>query len=383
MAREQPAELARLFGAAVDAGHQHPGEVHRAAAPFRVAAHGGGECLDVVARVDRNEARTFFGEGRRQGQDQPVGMAFLRVALDLGQEADGRDRDAVSPDVGAAGVAQEGGGPDHVLVVLEGLALALEHDAGDRPLRPLPAHREDLLHDLPGLEVAAEARAPGLAEVAAERAADLGGHADAPPRAQERDANRLEHVAVRSPEEVLHEGIDGAASPVHDLEPRRPAPRDDLAAEGRGEAAHAVQVVSVLSHHAPDDAPGEGEVEIGPGRGQALRGVAAEVEAHLEADRPALTLHLDLHVVLADVEDAHALDHVALPDEPIVEECDRSAVPRADGVQPELRLVRDDGVGRRRGLDRLEGGRRGARRSSGGNDETRRGRRRSCPCSFR
>ena len=82
----------------------------------------------------------------------------------MGSTPDGRDRDAVAAHARAAGIAQHLRGADHVVVVLEGLALALEHDARDRPLRRLAADGEHLLDHLPGLEVAREAEPARLAE---------------------------------------------------------------------------------------------------------------------------------------------------------------------------------------------------------------------------
>ena len=126
-------------------------------------------------------------------------MALVGVALDQGQEAHGRDGDAVAADLAAPGRAQDLGRADDVVVVLEGLALALEHDPGHGPLGRLAADGEDLLHHLPGLEVAGEAQAARLAEGAGQRAADLRGHAHAVARPLQGDAHRLEQGAVRGP----------------------------------------------------------------------------------------------------------------------------------------------------------------------------------------
>ena len=166
-------------------------------------------------------------------------MALVGVALDLGQEAHRRDRDAVGADPGARGVAQDARGLDDVVVVLEGLALALEDGAGQRPLGRLAADGERLLDHLPRLEVPEEAEAAGLAEGAAEGAADLRGEAHAPARLLEGDAHRLEDAPVAGAEEVLDERVDGAAPAVDHLEPVEAAPRAQLGREGLRQAAHA------------------------------------------------------------------------------------------------------------------------------------------------
>ena len=99
--------------------------------------------------------------------------------------------------------------------VRERLAHALEHDAVDRarPGAERRAHEPHLLDDLPDLEVAREPEAAGGAERAGERAARLRADARAEaPRALERDAHRLDDVAVARGQRELDEGVDGAAA---------------------------------------------------------------------------------------------------------------------------------------------------------------------------
>ncbi len=106
-APEEPRQLACLVEPGVVAGDEDPGEAHRPPARGGVAAHGGGELGDGVARGDGNEPLALLGEGRGQRQDQAVGVALRGVALDLRQETHRRDRDAVGADPRARGVAED------------------------------------------------------------------------------------------------------------------------------------------------------------------------------------------------------------------------------------------------------------------------------------
>ena len=276
-AAEEPRQLARLLRAGVEAGDQHPRQVHGAAAGGGVPAHGGRELRDAVARGDRHERLALLGEGRGQREDQPVRMALLGVALDLRQQADGRDRDAVAADARSARVAQDTRGPHHVVVVLERLALALEHDAGHGPFRRLAPHAQHLLDHLPGLEVAREAEPSRLAEAAGERAADLRGDADAEARLLERDAHGLEDAAVARAEQVLDERVDVAAPPVDDLQPLAAPALAQLARERLRQPRHGVELVPVLPDQAVHDAARHRQREPRERRDERLGRVAAEV----------------------------------------------------------------------------------------------------------
>ena len=164
------------------------------------------------------------------------------------QQPDGRDRDAVAADARAAGVAQDLGGADHVVVVLERLALALEHDAGHGPLRATRAGRVSTCSTISqASRLRVEAEPAGLAERAGQRAADLRRDAHAAARPLERDAHGLEDAAVVRAEEVLHEGIDVAPAPVDDLQPLAAPALAQLARERLRQARHAVEVVPVLA----------------------------------------------------------------------------------------------------------------------------------------
>ena len=184
-------------------------------------------------------------------------------------------------------MAQDLGRPDHVVVVLEGLALALEHHAGHRPLGSLAADGQDLLHDLPGLEVALETQPAGLAELAAEGAARLRRDADAPSGPLQRDPHRLEDAAVGSAEQVFDEGIDAAGPPVDDFQAVGAAAGGDLTLEAAGKPAHSFQIVPVLPHDAGQDAPGQGVVEgeVWPECGERRRGAALRRRRHAVRSR--------------------------------------------------------------------------------------------------
>ena len=94
--------------------------------------------------------------------------------------------------------------------------------------RPQAARRPNLLDDLPRLEISKEPHPAGRAERTRQRAADLRAHADGETaRALERNADRLDDVAIRGPERVLHERVELARALCCDLEPRHPADPDD------------------------------------------------------------------------------------------------------------------------------------------------------------
>src|SRR5690606_40120862 len=115
-------------------------------------------------------------------------------------------------------IAEDRRGADHLVVVVEGLALALEDRARDAARRVV-AHGDERGDHLPRGEVPRQPEPPGRAEVAAHRAADLrrGTNAEAA-LLVERDPHRLGERSVRRSEEVLDEVVEGIGDPVDELE---------------------------------------------------------------------------------------------------------------------------------------------------------------------
>ena len=176
-------------------------------------------------------------------------------------------------------MAQDVGRGHDVLVVLEGFALALEDHAGDRALGRFTAHAQHLVDDLPGLEVPLEAHAAGFAERALEGAARLRGHANGESRQLERNAHSLEDAAVARAKEVLHEGIDGAATSIRDLEPIKPPRRHEGPGFGLLQSGDLVEIVPVIVSQTRHHPAGlrHGEADIGKPFDESLRSQAAQM----------------------------------------------------------------------------------------------------------
>ena len=167
-------------------------------------------------------------------------MSLGGEAADRREHAGGRDRDRLGGDGRSRRIAEDARRPDDVLVVQERLAHPHEDRAPHRMVR-LGGDQPVLRQDLPGLQAANPAQAPGRAEVAGERAPDLRAEADgvlrgrqrlqpggltgpAPllegarvGRVRQRDPHRLDGVTVGGPKQVLHESV-GGPSPLDDLE---------------------------------------------------------------------------------------------------------------------------------------------------------------------
>jgi len=107
---------------------------------------------------------------------------------------------------------------DHVRVVVQRLALPLEHRAGD-DARRFVAHGDELGDDLPRLEIARKPEAARRTEIATHGAAGLRGetHGEAP-FAFERNAHRLRECAVVQPKQVLDESVARIGRALDDLQ---------------------------------------------------------------------------------------------------------------------------------------------------------------------
>ena len=151
------------------------------------------------------------------------------------RQSRGADRDVAGVDGQTARLVQHCDGLEHVVEVGHRLAHALEDHAVHAAAAQAAPDRAHLLDDLPGLEVAREPHAAGRAELAAQRAAHLRADADREARpVLERDAHRLEHVAVVRAQGVLHERVDLALLLCQQLERGHLRPRHGCGPGSRG-----------------------------------------------------------------------------------------------------------------------------------------------------
>src|SRR6185436_5554569 len=97
--------------------------------------------------------------------------------------------------------------------------------------RCITLDRQDLLDDLPRLEVPQEPQPSCLAKDATQAAPRLRRHADRKPWRQERDPHGLEQRAVRGAEQVLDETVERALASVELDQSLRAPPLLDLGGE--------------------------------------------------------------------------------------------------------------------------------------------------------
>jgi hypothetical protein len=179
--------------------------------------------VEGVGLLDRHQPPPHVGAGARDRQRQP----HLGPLAGQPQDARGHPRrahrDRPRVDGHRAGLAQHPDRLEHPLDVRERLAHPLEH----HPVHPLPhgsiqapPHDPHLLDDLPGLEVAPQPQPARGAERARQGAPHL--RADAcrePPCPLERDAHRLDALAVPRLQQELPEGVEAARPVRQRLEP--------------------------------------------------------------------------------------------------------------------------------------------------------------------
>ena len=142
-----------------------------------------------AARVEQLGDRIFLVErhqhvaqlvGHRVQRDREVDAELGAAALDHRHHARGRERDLAPRDRQPLVVHDDLQRLRDVVVIVERLAHAHQHDVGELPVvlgrRPFAervARQHHLADDLGGVEIAHQALRAGVAEVAGERAADL------------------------------------------------------------------------------------------------------------------------------------------------------------------------------------------------------------------
>ena len=186
----------------------------------------------------------------------------------------------------AAGVAQDRGRADHVVVVLERLALALEDDAGDGPLR---ASRRTV-STCSTISQASRLRVKPRRPVSQNAQPSAQPTCDETHTLQRGRSSGMRTASKTWPspgaEEVLDEGVHLAAPAVGDLQPVEPRvlARRPRAAPSRGPRT-SVEVVPVLEEDPAQQATCHAWVEVRPGLEERCGRVAAKVDA------PAVGVH--------------------------------------------------------------------------------------------
>lgn len=285
-----------VLGGVVVAVEEGEGEHGGEAGGEGVVDDGVEDLGEGVGAIDGHEvvASIRAGAGDREAEADAGG--FAGEAADAGGEARGADGDGAGVDGEGGRLGEDGDRGEDAVEVGEGLAHALKDDAVDAGARgEAGADEADLLDDLPGLEVAAEAHATRGTEGAGEGAADLGGDADGvAARLLEGDPDGLDALAGAGVEENFQKGVDGALTLGEEGEGGEVGAG---AERFEGEATHlgdrlAEEAVAVADDGG-DDPAGLGEGEHGEvldegGRGEALEGVHGR-EANPKA-RAAATL---------------------------------------------------------------------------------------------
>ncbi|KAJ3060496.1 hypothetical protein HK102_009472 [Quaeritorhiza haematococci] len=197
--------LADVHAADADVSQRHPGSPGQ-----RMATRRGHDLGDRPPRGDRDELLPLRVRRRAQADGQSISMSLAGKAVDLRDQPHSADRDGLRGHRPRRGASQEVGRRHDVVIVQERLAHPHEHGARHPPPLSLDqfASLEELVDDLPGLEIAPGRHPGGRAESAAHRAADLRREADAD-RAffVEGDQDRFQRQPLAGPESELLESV--------------------------------------------------------------------------------------------------------------------------------------------------------------------------------
>jgi hypothetical protein len=212
-AAEQPPQPARIAVGVVHAVEQEVLDEDAPPGPLAVVPAGGHEALDRIPARDGHQLLALLVGRRVQREGEPERERLLREPLDPRHPAGRRDRDVASTKVEAVGIVHRPAGLEHVVVVQEGLAHPHHHHVPDRriPLAQDPRQGQELLHDLPGAQAAAEAHLARRAESAGERTAGLGREAHGAAAAVAH-GDRLDREPVPREEAELDRAVRGSAA---------------------------------------------------------------------------------------------------------------------------------------------------------------------------
>ena len=145
--------------------------------------------------------------GRRvERQREPELLGPSRELRQIGNDAYRADRDVPGADREPFGVVEDRQRPVHGFPIVERLPHSHEHDVGRLAERRVERHFANLAHDLPGLEVPAEAHAAGSAKNAAVGATRLRRNAECTTLSLG-NQDRLDLGTVREPPEELSGAI--------------------------------------------------------------------------------------------------------------------------------------------------------------------------------
>ena len=244
---QQVREPARVLVGIVDAG-QH--DIFEGDAPgvvdAGIVAAGLQKLGDGVLLVERNDAVAHLVGGGMQA-DRQIDPQFLPAATHHRDHAGGGEGDSAPAERDAVRIGDDLHGLGHVVVVVERLAHAHQHDvrqtavfARRRPFAQKVAGQHDLADDLARGKVAHQTLGAGVAELTGQRAADLAGNAECAPVAF-RDVDHLRLVAVGEGQQPLLRPVAGdlMAGDAGAIEPEGPG---QPAAEGLREVRHGGEV---------------------------------------------------------------------------------------------------------------------------------------------
>ena len=185
LAAQQLGDALDLVVAVVHAGHQRPLVLDRIAGLARITLTQFDQLLRRDARRARQQPCAQRGTRavQRKRQRRPhLALAQREEALERALVADGREDDVLVAD--GALSAQQLDRFHHVVQVVRRLTHAHEDDLVDGSKRPQRARERHLRNDLGTAQLAQQAALPRHAEDTADRAADLGRHAQAAARQQ-------------------------------------------------------------------------------------------------------------------------------------------------------------------------------------------------------
>ena len=250
---QQARQLVGLGGRVVDAVEHQVLDEHAPARGLAIALAGLHHGLQRVPAIDRHQRRADRVAGRVQRDRELHLQRLRREAVDARHPPGRGDRDRAGTEPEPGRVVGQPAEGEHLVVVVERLAHAHQHDVGDPPaVAPRLARRpQQLLEDLAAGEVAAEAHGARRAERAREGAARLRRDADRAAVAVPHQ-HRLEREPVQRAEPRLHRLIGGALLLVEDqLRERQLA--GEARADGLRERGHVVPGRRQVARHALPD----------------------------------------------------------------------------------------------------------------------------------
>ena len=205
-------QLLRVFGRAVHAFGQRVFENDAAARFLDVIPAFAQNVFDFVRFGHRHHRPADLVVRGVQGDAERHRQPFVGEAVHARHKPARRQRHRAQRQLQPALFAQQPQEFDDVLIIVQRLAAAHEHDVGDFPLG---VRRDDLAENFSGRQVAGEAFERRGAEFAAHAAADLRGNAQRVAVVIPH-AHALDEVAVRQAVEVFDRSVEFGGKPLED-----------------------------------------------------------------------------------------------------------------------------------------------------------------------